>query len=314
MYKMYNIAKNVPGFSIGKLEIAWYAIIIVTGMLLALFVLSRIFKKKGIEPDFALTVFLYTVPLAIIFARLGYVVGRSEYYPINSWAKFVKYMAIWEGGLTITTAVIGGALGVFLACLRHKKSFFRVTDLIIPSLLIGQIIGRWGNFVNGELYGKEVLNETMHFFPFAVNIYGTWHYALFFYEGFFNFIFLIVVLILIFKKIPKFDRSKYENISTYKELVVALEENNKDLLPIGTLTFLYLSWYPFLRGMLEFLKEKGSKYEINGYGVIQVISLIVSPLMLLIFSLLIMRFIKFETDKMKIRHFSLDKQQENENN
>ncbi len=302
---MQNMAKAVPGFSIGKLDIAWYAVIIVFGMLLALFVVSKIFKKKGINGDFALTIFLYAVPLAIIFARLGYVVGRKEYYPIDTLEKFIKYIAIWEGGLTITTAVVGGALGVLIACLIHKKSFFRVTDLLVPGLLIGQIIGRWGNYVNGELYGKEVVNTSMQFFPFAVNIDGSWHYALFFYEGLFNFLFLVLILVLIIKKIPNFVKGNYEKIGRYDDLVAAMNTYNSDKVPVGTISMLYLSWYPFLRGMLEFLKEE--KYEINGFGVIQVASLIISPLMLLVLALLITRYIKLETVKMKMLHFELNK-------
>lgn len=198
-------------FSIGSLEISWYGIIIVFAMLLGLAYVCVQGKKVNLTADDGIELFLWVIPLAIIFARVFYVLPRAdEYFPWDSWDKFVDAIAIWEGGITIIGGIFGGILGgIFFALRKRKKcNFGNVADLVVVPLLLGQIIGRLGNFVNQEAFGLPIKNEALHFFPFGVyitdpsgvehefkhivdaNVPG-WFCATFFYEMVWNFIGLV---------------------------------------------------------------------------------------------------------------------------
>ena len=173
---MESVYANVPpqinpvAFTIGNLEIRWYALILTFAMLVALYILYKLAKGKGFTGDFILEVFLWTIPLAIIFARLGYCLPRKEYW--TSIQGFWRMFKIWEGGLTILSGIFGGLLGIFIACKHKKVALFDVVDLVIPALLIGQAIGRWGNFMNEELFGVQITNPAFQWMPFAVYIHN----------------------------------------------------------------------------------------------------------------------------------------------
>jgi len=149
---------------------------------------------RGWSSDLVLDFILIAVPLAIIGARLYYVAFEWNYFAANP----AKIIAINEGGLAIYGAVIGGFLGAFIFSKAAKFPFLKLIDLLIPSLILGQAIGRWGNFVNQEAFGALVTNPNLQFFPLAVYIQslGEWHQATFFYESFCNSILLVITLLL----------------------------------------------------------------------------------------------------------------------
>ena len=163
-------------FSIGGLTVQWYGLLIVCGMLLGLLYACWQAKKIGISSDDAVELFLWLIPLAIVFARLLYVIPRADEYfgnnGLEGWDKFVNIIAIWKGGITIIGGLVGGLLGAVFFSLRHKKetNFLNVVDLVVVPVLIGQIVGRWGNFVNQEAFGLPITNEALQFFPFGVYI------------------------------------------------------------------------------------------------------------------------------------------------
>lgn len=243
-------------FEIGNLTVQWYAVFIVVGMLLGLLYACWQAKKVGLTSDDAVELFLWLIPLAIVFARLLYVVPRwDEYFGDNGlhgWDKFVNICAIWNGGITIIGGLVGGLLGAVFFTLRHKKqtNYFNVIDLVVVPVFIGQIIGRWGNFVNQEAFGLPITNEKLQFFPFGVLIdhpsgvssefYGivrdhindgggaNWFCATFFYEGVWNTIGALICVALWRKDYQK----KYP----------------------GILMLFYLFWYCIGRFWLEFLR------------------------------------------------------------
>lgn len=234
---MISLLVNVPpkinpvAFTIGNLEVRWYAIILTCAMLVALLILYKLAKGKGFTGDFILEVFLWTIPLAIVAARLGYCLPRAEYW--TSWEGFSRVFKIWEGGLTILSGIFGGLLGIFIACKHKKVAMFDVVDLVIPALLIGQAIGRWGNFMNEELFGVQITNPALQWMPFAVYIHNPggglepgWYAASFFYESVMNLAMGILMLLLV-------KQNKYKP---------------------SELSFIYLAWYGLLRGILEFIK------------------------------------------------------------
>jgi phosphatidylglycerol:prolipoprotein diacylglycerol transferase len=226
---MNSIAQILNGFSIFGIDIAFYGVIIAFGMLLGIIIAGKNTKYRKLEKDDIYTLALYVLPLAIIGARLYFVI----FYPYTE--PFLQVIFdIKGGGLAIYGGVIGGAIGAFLFCLIHKKNFIRVTDVAVISLILGQAIGRWGNFINQEAYGNIVTNPSLQWFPFAVFIdaENAWHMATFFYESFFNLIIFATLMILIRKiKIDGVITSLYFVLYGFVRLVV--EGFRTDSLYIG---------------------------------------------------------------------------------
>jgi phosphatidylglycerol---prolipoprotein diacylglyceryl transferase len=181
-------------FGIQGLNVAWYGVIIASGLLLGIALATLRARRRGWSSDLVLDFILIAVPLAIIGARLYYVTFEWDYFAANP----AKIIAINEGGLAIYGAVIGGFLAAFIFSKAAKFPFLKLIDLMIPSLILGQAIGRWGNFVNQEAFGALVTNPNLQFFPLAVFIQslGEWHQATFFYESFCNSILLVITLLL----------------------------------------------------------------------------------------------------------------------
>ena len=181
-------------FGIQGLNIAWYGVIIASGLLLGIVLASMRARRRGWSSDLVLDFILLAVPLAIIGARAYYVAFEWEYF--SAYPGLI--IAINQGGLAIYGAVIGGFLAAFIFSKAAKFPFLKLIDLVIPSLILGQAIGRWGNFVNQEAYGALITNPNLQFFPLAVYIksLGEWHQATFFYESFCNSILLVITLLL----------------------------------------------------------------------------------------------------------------------
>lgn len=145
-----GIELNPPlGFTIGSLNIRFYGIIIAVGLLLAVWYGLKRSEQFGLKQDDILDGVLGVVPVAIIFAR--------AYYCLFAWHEFaaepISVLYIWKGGIAIYGAVIGAALGVVVFCLIKKVKLGAVLDLVALGFLIGQSVGRWGNFMNREAYG-----------------------------------------------------------------------------------------------------------------------------------------------------------------
>jgi len=165
----------------------WYSALIVLGILAAIWLAGREESRLGLPEDTAVDLALAAVPCGIVGARL--------YYVLMSWERFaadpVRILYIWEGGIAIYGAVVGGALGIWMYAQRRKLSFATLADLVAPGLLLAQAIGRWGNYFNMEAYGPQILDSRLQFFPLAVLIphdgVYMWHAATFFYESLWNF-------------------------------------------------------------------------------------------------------------------------------
>lgn len=181
-------------FGIDGLNIAWYGVIIGLGVLAGIILASYRAKKKGIRTDFLYDYLLIAIPLSILGARLYYVVFQWDYYREHPGEIF----AIWHGGLAIYGGVLCAILIAILFCRKKKLSFSLFADVCIPGLLLGQAIGRWGNFANQEAFGNLVTDPALQFFPYAVYIerLNEWHQATFFYECAWNLILLVILLTL----------------------------------------------------------------------------------------------------------------------
>ena len=183
----------ISGFNIGSLHISFYGILMALGMALGVMVACFNAKKRGLKSSDIFLLACYVLPLAVIGARIYYVL-----FSLDEFTSFVQVLKIWEGGLAIYGGVIGGAVGVGLFCLIHKKNFFAVADIAACSLILGQAIGRIGCFFAGCCYGIEVTNPDLMHYPIATQIHGVWHYATFFYESFWNFIVFAVLMLVLY--------------------------------------------------------------------------------------------------------------------
>ena len=193
MQNLLNPGITIPigdGFTI-----YYYAIIIVFGIICAAVVAGILFKHRNLPADWILDLLLCVLPLGIIGARTFFCLTDPS-TSIADW--FTKFR---DGGLSIIGGVIGGTLGVVLFCLIHKLNFLRVADCVVPGVILAQAIGRWGNFANQEVYGPEITNPALQWFPMGVFIDDVqeWHYAFFFYESMLNLLIFIGLFLLMWK-------------------------------------------------------------------------------------------------------------------
>jgi phosphatidylglycerol:prolipoprotein diacylglycerol transferase len=172
-----------PHITIFGFDIFLYAIVIVLGMIAAFFVISLLFKRRNMSADLFLTFFCIALPIAIVTTRLFYCLTDADL--VKKPELWFNFESIRNGGLSIIGGIIGGTVSVAVICIVKKVNFFRVGDCVVVGLLLAQAIGRWGNYFNQEVYGMEVTNSALQWFPFAVYIDKTasWHYAFFFYES-----------------------------------------------------------------------------------------------------------------------------------
>ena len=141
------------GFSLGPLEFRWYGLLIALGLMLAVFYGCKRSKHFGLRSDDILDGVLFIVPFAVLCARLYYCVFEWPLYRDNP----ISILYIWEGGLAIYGGVIGAAIGIVIFALikKDKVNLLAVLDITALGFLIGQSIGRWGNFFNREAFGAE---------------------------------------------------------------------------------------------------------------------------------------------------------------
>ena len=162
--------------------ISWYAILIVAAILIGLAFCTREARRLHMPQDTIIDFLLYAIPLSIICARIYYVIFRFNMYSEDLLAIF----NIREGGLAIFGGIIGGLIAARITARRHQVPLQTILDIVSPALVLGQAIGRWGNYINMEAYGLRISEEYLQFFPFAVEIpvgdIWYWHMATFFYE------------------------------------------------------------------------------------------------------------------------------------
>lgn len=214
----FNISR--VAFTVFGKDVYFYGLIIAAGLVIAAAVCGYLMKKDGFPPDTVTDIVLFAAPVGIICARLYYCIFNFAEYKDD----LVSIFKIWNGGLAIYGAIIGATVTAYLYC-RHKKyDVKKVFDICVIGLLIGQIIGRWGNFFNVEAYGGETD------LPWRMEIMGSYGklicvHPTFLYESLWNLLGLIVILI--YRKHKRFD---------------------------GEIFLMYVSWYGLGRGFIEGLR------------------------------------------------------------
>jgi len=231
---------NRTAFSVLGIDIYWYGIIIAIGLVSAFIYATYTTEKEGINQNDFLNMFIITVPCAIIGARLYYVIFNFSDYK-NS---LMDIFNLRQGGLAIYGGIIASLLVIYIYCrIKHIK-YSKVLDILAVGLLIGQCIGRWGNFVNGEAFGTQtdsffamtIVNNSI---TIASNVHPT-----FLYESLWNA--LGIAVLLVYKKKQLFS---------------------------GEIFCLYMVWYGLGRMMIEGLRSD-SLY-IGDFRVSQLLSAII---------------------------------------
>ena len=186
-----DLTINRIAFHIFSRPVYWYALIILTGFCIALAFVSATCKKRGVSSDAVFDIAFWGLIFGIIGARIYYVIFDPGCLDGN----LFNIVKIWEGGLAIYGGIIAAVAVAFFYCRKHKLPVLKTFDVFAPGLLIGQSIGRWGNFVNAEVFGRE----TSSIFGMSINSAPPVH-PLFLYESVWNAVGLIIILLARDKK------------------------------------------------------------------------------------------------------------------
>lgn len=211
------------GFSLGPLEIRWYGVLIAIGMLLAVVYACRRCKSFGLTDNDLIDGVLCIVPFAVLCARAYYCIFEWEAFAANP----ISVLYIWEGGLAIYGGVIGAAIGivVFSRIKRDKVKLTAVLDMTALGFLIGQSIGRWGNFINREAFGAETTSFLRMGLLNKLTGVVTYYHPTFLYESLWNACGFVLLHFLS-------KRRKYD----------------------GQIALCYVAWYGLGRAMIEGLR------------------------------------------------------------
>lgn len=181
---------NPVAFEIFGIAVRWYGILISLGMLLGIIIAYFEAKRLGYNPDDIIDLALWAIPAALIGARLYYVIFQWEYYK----GDILRILNTREGGLAIHGGIIGGVLAGYLFTRIKKMSFWKTADIVAPSIALGQAIGRWGNFINGEAHGGPTD------LPWGIIVDGVKVHPTFLYESLWDFGLFIFLMLLRKKK------------------------------------------------------------------------------------------------------------------
>ncbi|PSF38239.1 prolipoprotein diacylglyceryl transferase [Aphanothece hegewaldii CCALA 016] len=236
-------------FEIGPFALRWYGLLIATAVLLGATLSQYLAKRRKINPDLLADLTIWLVIGAIPFARL--------YYVLFEWQEYAQrpgdIIAIWKGGIAIHGAIIGGTIATLIFARIKKISVWQLLDLVVPSLALGQAIGRWGNFFNSEAFGKPTNLPWKLFIPPSNRppqyLDQEFFHPTFLYESLWNLSVLIILLYLFFWGLKHSDRLK-----------------------VGTLTLVYAIAYSIGRFWIEGLRT--DSLMLGPLKIAQIVSLI----------------------------------------
>lgn len=248
-------------FNLGPLSVRWYGIIIAVGILLGYFVAQRALVKAGLHKGTLVDIIFYSALFGFIAARIYFVIFQWPYYVENP-SEIIK---IWHGGIAIHGGLIGGFIAGVIVCKVKNLNPFQIGDIVAPSIILAQGIGRWGNFMNHEAHGGPVSRaflEKLHLPNFIIeNMYinGQYYHPTFLYESIWDVAGFIILV------------------------------NIRKHLKLGETFFLYLTWYSIGRFFIEGLRTDSLMLTSN----IRVAQLVSILLILISISLIVYRRIKY---------------------
>ena len=233
-------------FDLGIIQVYWYSIFIFLGALAACIVIYSEAKKRKLNDEFIVNLAFNAIIFGIIGARIYYILFNLDYYMQNP----IEILEIWNGGLAIHGGLITGGLFTVYYCKKNKVETLKVFDIIVVGLILGQAIGRWGNFFNQEAYGAITTAaklKSMGVPDFVINgmyILGDYRQPTFFYESIWNFFGFIALLII----------RRYPYLKT------------------GQLSGFYLIWYSVARFIIE--KMRTDSLMLGNFKIAQIMSIV----------------------------------------
>lgn len=237
---------NPVAITIGMLEIRWYSVLLLIAIIVGIGILLEESKKYDFPKDFILNLMFWTIIFGFIGARVYYVIFNYNMYIDNP----ISILKIWEGGLAIHGGLIAGLLTLILYCKKYHARILKVTDMATVAVLLGQAIGRWGNFFNGEAHGGAttlMALQNKHIPEFIINgmyINGVYYEPTFLYESLWCLLGVVILVIM--------QRAKY--------------------LKVGQLTGFYFIWYSIGRFFIESMRT--DSLMLAGFKAAQVVSVI----------------------------------------
>ena len=237
---------NSTAITLGFLEIKWYSIFILFAICVASTIIFLEAFKKKINKETMLDIIFYGLIVGILGARIYYVLFNLDYYLSDP----IEIISMWHGGLAIHGGLIATLIFLYFYTKKNKMNLLLLLDIIVVGVIMAQAIGRWGNFFNGEAFGRVVTKtflENMHLPKFIIKgmyIDGNYREPTFLYESVFNIIGFIILLLL--RKTKK--------------------------LHTGTLTGIYMIWYGIVRLIIETFRS--DSLMISSIKVAQLISII----------------------------------------
>lgn len=251
---------NPVALKLGNLTVTWYAIFILSGIIVAYILINKESKKYNISSSFVSNLIFWCVIFGIIGARIYYVLFNLDYYMQDP----IEIIKIWNGGLAIHGGIIAGIITLVVYCKKYKINILKMTDIACVGVIIAQAIGRWGNFFNGEAHGGIVSRaflENLHLPNFIIEgmHIGKYYYApTYLYESILNVIgFILLIIIRKFKKIK-----------------------------LGNITALYLIWYGIVRFIIESMRTDSLLLgNMKIAQLISIIMIIIGMIMLIVTSI-----------------------------
>ena len=193
------ISPGAELFKLGPFTLKWYGLLIASSVMIGLVLSSRLSELRSLGKDLISDLMPLLVLSAVIGARLYYVSFEWHSYRDN----LIKIFAIWEGGIAIHGALIVGTISLAIYCRWKRKPFLDVLDVLVPSVALGQAIGRWGNFFNSEAFGLPTNLPWKLYIPYSSRptIYSgeDFFHPTFLYESIWNIV-LFIILIIIFRR------------------------------------------------------------------------------------------------------------------
>ena len=251
---------NPVALKLGNLTVTWYAIFILSGIIVAYILINKESKKYNISSSFVSNLIFWCVIFGIIGARIYYVLFNLDYYMQDP----IEIIKIWNGGLAIHGGIIAGIITLVVYCKKYKINILKMTDIACVGVIIAQAIGRWGNFFNGEAHGGIVSRaflENLHLPNFIIEgmHIGKYYYApTYLYESVLNVIGFILLII-----IRKFEKTK-----------------------LGNVTAVYLIWYGIVRFIIESMRTDSLLLgSIKIAQLISIIMIIIGIIMLVVTSI-----------------------------
>ncbi len=237
---------NPIAFTIFGIEVRYYSLFILLGIIIAYFMIIREAKRFNISEDSMFNIFFWAVIIGIIGARLYYVVFNWEYFGTH----INEIWQIWQGGLAIHGGILLGLITIGILAKKYNLRLLKILDIIVVPLILAQALGRWGNFFNSEAYGVATTVthlRDLHIPEFIINgmkINGIYYTPTFFYESLWCLIGFIIMMIL--------RRTKY--------------------VKVGQISGFYLMWYGLGRFFIEALRT--DSLMILGFKMAQIVSII----------------------------------------